>query len=250
VEVRVVGLIDDAIERLKDMLVSGELKPGDRLPIERDLAVRLGVSRNSVREAVRALTTLRVLQARQGDGTYVTSLEPKVLFDAFRFVVDLHHDAEALNFFEVRRFLEPKASAAAAIRIDEATLDQLADLVDQAELLSEREDRDQAALVDLDQRFHGLINAASGNPVLAAVIEGMSGQTTRARYWRGNADSGAASRTVAEHRAILAALRAHDPEAARLRSEIHIAGVEDWLRGILSASAPKDEQGDWDALTN
>src|SRR3954447_11093496 len=167
------GAIDSTIGRIKQMLVDGKLRPGDKLPVEKELAASLGVSRNTLREAVRALTTLRVLQARQGDGTYVTSLEPKVLFDAFRFVVDLHHEAEALNFFEVRRFLEPKAAAAAAVQIDEATLDQLTDLIDQAERLSEQEDRDQTALVDLDQRFHGLLNAASGNPVLAAVIEGM-----------------------------------------------------------------------------
>jgi GntR family transcriptional regulator, transcriptional repressor for pyruvate dehydrogenase complex len=64
------------------MLIDGELQPGQRLPVEKELAARLGVSRNSLRGAVRALTTIRVLQTRQGDGTYVTSLSPELLLDA------------------------------------------------------------------------------------------------------------------------------------------------------------------------
>lgn len=67
------GVIENTIDNIKQMLVDGELRPGDKLPIERDLAVRLGVSRNTLREAIRALTTIRVLHARQGDGTYVTT---------------------------------------------------------------------------------------------------------------------------------------------------------------------------------
>ena len=76
------ALTDEAIERIKEMIVSGELRPGDRLPKEADLATRLGLSRNSLREAVRALSLVRVLDVRQGDGTYVTSLRPELLLDA------------------------------------------------------------------------------------------------------------------------------------------------------------------------
>ena len=75
-----VSLTDDAIERIKQMIIDGELKPGDRLPKEQELADRLGLSRGSLREAVRALTVVRVLDTRQGDGTYVTSLSPSMLF--------------------------------------------------------------------------------------------------------------------------------------------------------------------------
>ncbi|MBV8601002.1 MAG: FadR family transcriptional regulator, partial [Candidatus Eremiobacteraeota bacterium] len=65
---------DVAIARIKAMIASGELAPGQRLPNEQDLARELGLSRNSLREAVRALTMIKVLEPRQGDGTYVTSL--------------------------------------------------------------------------------------------------------------------------------------------------------------------------------
>src|SRR5690348_596939 len=101
------------------MIVSGELRPGDRLPREADLAQRLGLSRNSLREAVRALALIRVLDVRQGDGTYVTSLEPGLLLDALTFVVDFHRDDTVLQFLEVRRILEPAATAMAAQRMTE-----------------------------------------------------------------------------------------------------------------------------------
>jgi DNA-binding FadR family transcriptional regulator len=86
------AITDEAIERIKEMIVSGQLRPGDRLPKEADLANRLGLSRNSLREAVRALSLVRVLDVRQGDGTYVTSLRAELLLDAVSFLADFHRD--------------------------------------------------------------------------------------------------------------------------------------------------------------
>jgi DNA-binding FadR family transcriptional regulator len=78
-----VSRTDDAIASIKQMIVTGELRPGDRLPREPDLAERLNLSRNSLREAVRALSLIRVLDVRQGDGTYVTDLDPTTLLETF-----------------------------------------------------------------------------------------------------------------------------------------------------------------------
>src|SRR5829696_10077476 len=97
------GLTDQAIVKIKAMIMSGELAAGDRLPKEADLAARLGLSRNSLREAVRALTLARILEARQGDGTYVTSLEPDVLLETMSFVAEFHQDRMLLDVLEVRR---------------------------------------------------------------------------------------------------------------------------------------------------
>jgi DNA-binding FadR family transcriptional regulator len=119
---------DEAIDRIKQMIVAGELRPGDRLPREADLAARLGLSRNSLREAVKALALIRELEVRQGDGTFVTSLDPSLLMETMGFVLDLHQDASVLEFFEVRRILEPAAAARAAVRmadIDIASLRKL-----------------------------------------------------------------------------------------------------------------------------
>src|SRR5580704_5393896 len=102
---------EEAIERIKGMIMSGELQPGDRLPKEDELAGSLGISRSSLREAVRALTLARILDVRQGDGTYVTSLRPELLLEAVSFITDFHRDDSVLHFLAVRRLLEPIATA-------------------------------------------------------------------------------------------------------------------------------------------
>src|SRR6266498_2037412 len=112
------------------MIVSGELGPGDRLPKENDLAERLGLSRNSLREAVKALSLIRVLDVRQGDGTYVTSLQPEVLLDTVRFIIDFHRDDSVLYLLEVRRILEAEATAMAARKMTDEELAELGKVLD------------------------------------------------------------------------------------------------------------------------
>src|SRR5207244_5673735 len=98
-----------------------------KLPKERELAERLGLSRNSLREAVRALTLIGVLEPRQGDGTYVTSLEPELLLAGTTFVSDLLAGPNILELHRVRRILEPAATALAASRLTDEELDDLAE---------------------------------------------------------------------------------------------------------------------------
>jgi len=117
-----VSVTDDAIAKIKEMIVSGELQPGDRLPAESELARRLGLSRSSLREAVRALSLVRILDVRQGDGTYVTSLDSDVLLDAMSFLADLHHDNHVMHTLEARRVLEAAVAALAAQYIDDDEL--------------------------------------------------------------------------------------------------------------------------------
>lgn len=222
------AITDEAIEKIKGMIVSGELRPGDRLPKEVDLAAQLGLSRNSLREAVRALSMVRILDVRQGDGTYVTSLEPKALLDGLSFIVDLHHDATILEFFEVRRILEPAATALAARQIDAETLDALRDHLAKVTDESSAED-----LVENDLEFHRRIAEAAGNSVLYSLVDTLSGPTIRARIWRGLTQEGALKRTLDEHHAILDALAGREADLARALATVHIAGVEQWLRRAL-----------------
>ncbi|WP_442577327.1 FadR/GntR family transcriptional regulator [Microbacterium sp. F51-2R] len=225
------AVTDEAILRIKEMITSGALGPGDRLPPEKELSESLGLSRNSLREAVKALEVIRVLDVRRGDGTYVTSLEPRVLLEAMNFVVDLHTDHSVLEVFGVRRILEPAAAALAALRLSEADADTLAELIDQTDIDGNIED-----LVAHDLEFHQRIADASGNEYLARLLESLSGGTVRARIWRGITQRGAADRTLEEHRMILAALRRQDPDLARARMLAHIGGVEEWLRDAAAQS--------------
>lgn len=222
------AVTDEAIEKIKKMIVSGALRPGARLPKESELAADLGLSRNSLREAVRALSLIRILDVRQGDGTYVTSLDPQLLLEALSFVVDFHRDDTVLEFLAVRRILEPAATALAAPLITEAQLDALSRQLDEL-----GEDPPVEDLVAADLEFHRGIVRSCGNSVLCSLLDGLSGPTTRARVWRGLTQEDAVGRTLREHRAILAALRDRDAEAARSWATVHIASVEQWLRSTL-----------------
>ena len=222
------ALTDEAIEKIKAMIVSGTLRAGDRLPKEADLAAALGLSRSSLREAVKALSLVNILDVRRGDGTYVTSLEPAVLLEALSFIVDFHRDTTVLEFLQVRRILEPSATAMAAERITAAECAELRSLLDQL-----GPDPDTEELVANDLEFHRRIAACSGNSVLLSLLDTLSGPTTRARIWRGLTQQGSIQRTIAEHHAILDALESHDPEVARSWSTVHIAAVEQWLASVL-----------------
>src|ERR1700756_2503610 len=115
---RAKGVTEDAIETIRDLIATGQWGPGTRLPRETDLAAQLGLSRNSLREAVRALSLARVLEVRQGDGTYVSSLEAGELLQPTLSATNLLRGRTVLELFEVRRMLEPEAAAVAAQRVD------------------------------------------------------------------------------------------------------------------------------------
>lgn len=227
------AITDEAIEKIKDMIVTGVLRPGERLPREADLAERLGLSRNSLREAVKALSLIHVLDVRQGDGTYVTSLEPAVLLDVLAFVIDFQRADSVLEFLEVRRILEPAATAMAATRMGDADVAGL-----RALLARLGADPSVDELVAGDLEFHRRIAHGSGNQVLCALIDGLAGATRRARIWRGVTQRAAVARTLAEHGAICDAIAARRPEVAHAWATVHVAGVEQWLRDALTGSTP------------
>lgn len=218
------AVTDEAIVRIKEMLVDGELRPGDRLPSEKELSDRLGLSRNSLREAVKALELIRVLDVRRGDGTYVTSLEPALLLEAIGFVVDLHHDGTLLEMFAVRRILEPAAAVEATRRATRRDIAELKALVAEVAQQSTVED-----LVAHDLDFHRRIIELSGNSYLAGILEQLSSNTLRARIWRGLTEGGAVDRTLAEHLAVVDAMEAGDADLVRACLTVHISGVERWL---------------------
>ena len=180
-----VALTDEAIGKIKEMIISGRVRPGEKLPREADLAAELGLSRNSLREAVKALTLVNVLDVRQGDGTYATSLAPSLLLEALSFIIDFHRDDTVLEFFEVRRILEPAATGLAAVRMSPEEKAELGKILDAVAVESPVDD-----FVATDLEFHKKIAIGSGNSVLASLVDNMSLPTVRARIWRGMTEPG------------------------------------------------------------
>jgi len=230
VEVELGGMsqTDVVVYRIKKMILDGELAPGGKLPIEKDLAPRLGVSRSSLREGVRALSIMGVLETRQGAGMFVTALDASLLLAPMGFVVDLQQPSGVQHVHSVRRVLETDAAAEAAMRISDADLADAGRILDAAEEAIANVDHD--AVLDADMKFHKLIAIASGNPVLAALIEALSSRTVRGRMWRAISDEHADAATAHEHRAILRALADHDPIAAQVRMANHLLEVESFLQ--------------------
>lgn len=219
-----------AIEQIKAMIAEGRLEPGERLPTERELAAQLGISRSSMREAIRALTVMGMLEARHGSGIYVTRLQAEDLLETFGVVADLSRGPALVELTEVRRILESTATALAAARI---TPDQLIEVDKHLSAMNATDDWE--SIVAHDLAFHRAIAAAAGNDTMAAILEGLSSRTFRARVWRGYQQEGAFERTRREHERIYAALAARDPEAARAAAAAHVGGVEEWLKGQLEA---------------
>ena len=224
------ALTDEAIDKIKGLVVAGEFAPGSKLPRERELAERLGLSRSSLREAVRALTLVGVLETRQGDGTYVTSLDADLLLGGASFVSELVSGRSALELYQVRRILEPAATALAAARISGDDLEELDRCLEQ---MADAQSTD--AFVEADEAFHKVIRDACGNPMLGSLLTVLSGGTAAARIWRGVSEEGSLASTLGLHRDIASALRARDAELAAAADLVHLGEGERWLRSVLVA---------------
>jgi GntR family transcriptional repressor for pyruvate dehydrogenase complex len=210
----------DAIEDLKGLLLTGEVQAGERLPPEADLAARLGISRNVLREAVGALVHGGVLRTRQGDGTYMGPLEPSELLDGVALYTQLATGSRLLQVLEARRTIEPELTRLAATRMDEDGLAALDELVERmAHRASERE------LIESDVAFHRLIADASGNELLAGFLDALAPVTVRPRVWRAVVDAGSLEVQLHQHRSIADAIRGRDPQAARAAAIVHLADV-------------------------
>jgi GntR family transcriptional repressor for pyruvate dehydrogenase complex len=240
---RAASVTEEAIEKIRELITSGAWSPGMRLPREADLAAQLGLSRNSLREAVRALSLVRVLEVRQGDGTYVSSLEPDLLLgETTRFATPLLQGRTVLELFEVRRLLEPAAAALAALRMDDEGRSELKRELDRMFAAGDRVED----LVEADAAFHDVIARAPGNAVLRSLIAGLSTRLVRARLWHGMADRDALELARAEHTRIYDAIVAGDPELARAATALHIASNERWLHEHLGPADDVPLDGDDD----
>jgi GntR family transcriptional regulator, transcriptional repressor for pyruvate dehydrogenase complex len=225
---------DQAIAKIKELISSGEFTAGARLPTERELTQRFGVSRSSLREAVRALALVGVLESRVGDGTYVTTLEPELLLTGVGFVSDLVGSGSLLELHQVRRILEPEATRRATSRLTSHDLARLEECLRQMEV-----ENSAQPFIEADTAFHSVILDACGNATLASLIQNLSGDTLRARIWQTLVGEGALEATRASHRAIYDALLARDAEGAAAADLMHLAITEKWLRHLLdSAETP------------
>jgi GntR family transcriptional regulator, transcriptional repressor for pyruvate dehydrogenase complex len=212
------GSTQHVVTHIRGLIDRGELRPGDRLPAERDLAARIGVSRPTVRAGLRALSAMGVVQSRHGSGTYIPDGPPVLGSEPLSFLAALH-GFSGLEMYEARRILEVGAAGLAAER---ATPDQIATLAEEVASLFASLETPQVFLVH-DINFHRSVAAASGNPIVASLMEMVSALYYERRRLTAERAAQRDLRDAAEaHRRIYQAIRARDAEAARLAMNEHL----------------------------
>jgi GntR family transcriptional repressor for pyruvate dehydrogenase complex len=219
---------NEAINTIRSMILAGELQAHQRLPPERELAEMLGVSRPTLREAVRALTVLNILESRHGEGTFVTSLDPVLLAEPIDFVLRVDPSV-VYSLTEARSFLEVGGAGLAAERITAEELEELEGLA----TAYERAVDDVEACIALDAEFHRRVVRSSRNLILISFLESLNALSLESRHQTAR-NPGRRRETIGYHRRLIAALRAQDVDQARKIMLVHLQDV---------ARALKEETG-------
>jgi GntR family transcriptional repressor for pyruvate dehydrogenase complex len=204
------------VTQVRGLIERGEVRSGDRLPPERDLAQQLGVSRPSVRSGLKSLAAMGVVQIRQGAGTFITGGPPVLASEPLRFLAALHGFTRS-QMFEARLVLEV---AVAGLAADRAAPEKLMVISDETTGMFASLDKPEVFL-DHDVRFHQAVAAASGNPILASVVEMVSKMFYELRRDRIRVAKDL-KLAAEEHRAIYQAIRSGDPERARVAMGDHL----------------------------
>jgi GntR family transcriptional repressor for pyruvate dehydrogenase complex len=231
-----------AAQQIQDLVRSGDLRGGDRLPSERELSEYLGVSRTVVREAIKLLKAVGLVRVKQGVGTFIAEPGPDALeapISAFmgsgpKVISDLH---------QVREILEPQIAVLAAQSI---TDDQIAGL---EQSLREMEDNllQLQKHIEADQRFHSILAEATQNSVLQLLVYSIVDLTQKERHLS-FASAGATERGCYHHRRILEAIRSRDPEWTRQEMQAHLKQIRDDITPNLRSLLPLHEpQAQFDA---
>ena len=204
------------VEHVRELVARGELKPGDRLPPERELARKLKISRSSLRAGIGFLAAMGVLKSRHGAGTFVSS-GPPALDSSSLTVLGALHGFLPWQMFEARLVLEANVAALAAER---ATGEHIAELAEEvAEMYATMDDPHQYFIHDV--RFHRTIARAAGNPILGALMETITANLYEARSVTvGNAAD--LKESAEMHREIYRAIRSRNPVQAKATMEQHL----------------------------
>lgn len=229
-------LSERIVESIISMIQAKELKPGDRLPAERELAAMMEVSRPALREALRALAIMNIVEIRPGSGTYITSLKPELLVEHLNFVFSLT-DSTFLDLIEARQIIEVGLVRMAAARITDAEIAELRRFMDKThtEIPADYED-----FAEIDYQLHKMIAAAARNPILSRFLDAVGRLASESRKRRAIKPADV-EQTARDHRAIVAAITTRDPPAAQKAMQEHLSHVRDRLVAQMTTSTHQDE---------
>jgi len=231
-------IYEEIVRQVKQLIAEGRLKTGDRLPPERELAEKFVVSRTSVREALRALESLGLIEIRAGEGTFVRQVSVDALVGPLALMMTSQREAIG-ELFEARRVLEPAIAALAASR---ATPDEVQDM----ERILESQAREVAAGrtgIAEDAAFHTAIGAAAHNRAITRIVHAIMDLLTQSREESLNTP-GRPTRSHQDHRRILQAIAKRNPSAARQAMTDHLVAVEALVLGTASERTERGRRAD------
>jgi DNA-binding FadR family transcriptional regulator len=220
-------LTDDIVRRLVGLVLDEGLKPGDRLPSERELMVRLGVGRSSLREAVKTLAALGIVDVRVGSGMFVADGEASVLTMPLSWGL-LMGERSAREVIEARRIVEVELAGLAAERGADHEIAAIAEKL--ALMRASLHDADAFARYDLE--FHLAVARAAHNQVLYHMIDTLR-HVLRAWFVEVFPRRSDKSEPIRKHEPILAAIRAREPSAARRAMAEHLDSGARWLDEVI-----------------
>lgn len=216
--------------RLLSLLKEKHLKPGDKLPPERELAALMQVSRSSLREALRALSMMNVLEIRQGSGTYVSSLDSELLAERLSFIFSVK-DSAVTELFEARKILEAGIAGLAAQRVAAEDIEAL-----KLCLAASKEAVDNPdAFLKADLALHKKITEIARNSVLTSMYDSIS-QLNLASRSRTNEIPGLREQSHKDHQQIVTALETRDAQAAQQAMLQHLNNVEQKFKTLIDAN--------------
>jgi GntR family transcriptional repressor for pyruvate dehydrogenase complex len=213
-------LYEQIVQQVEDSILKGQLKPGDQLPAERDLAHSFGVSRTAVREAVKTLREKGLVEAFSGRGTFVTNGTSHSIRQSLDLMIRINPLEGSANLAELRLVLEPEIASLAAARIEEQLLSTMREAVEEMD----RSLRDPDAYVEADLDFHLALAEAAGNPIILSLLDSIVGLLREQRSRIFNVDGGP-ERGQFHHKRILAAVEQGNPERAREAMRAHLQQV-------------------------
>jgi GntR family transcriptional repressor for pyruvate dehydrogenase complex len=216
----------EGVAKQIERLILKRLQPGDKLPSERELAETLRVSRSSIRDAIRSLELMGMVEPRQGAGTIVREISSESLVNPLANAIKRKEEliGELLDF---RKMLEPQLAARAATRVSPNQISEMEQILER----QEQKLRDGESAIVEDSEFHYAIALASGNSVVLRVLDTLMDLLRDSRE-RSLQVEGRPQKSLAGHRRILAALKRHDGEAAKAAMRRHIENVEKIVLGI------------------
>lgn len=230
------GVAQSVVKRVLDLIRTGMLRAGDKLPSERNLNEVLDISRPTLREALRALSILGVIDTRHGGGAYVTDLDARTLLAPLDFFLALS-EANLTDTFDSRRVVELEIVRNAA---QKATADDIDDLNGML-LAHERVLSDPVAFRILDSRFHARLSATARNVVLERIAYGLYNMGLDVRR-RATQDLSLIRRSLGEHTTIVRAIEAHDPLKAVAAMSLHLDHIETSTRRVIEEDRATQER--------